>query len=77
MVTLKVEAPMADEIRVVCANGVSVDGKRKVSLEARLGRCDVRIRSVGDEARGTFRPEGSGDFICRVEFANELRCYPD
>ena len=42
-----------------------------------LGRCDVRIRSVGDEARGTFRPEGSGDFICRVEFADELRCYPD
>ena len=77
MVTLKVEAPMADEIRVVCANGVSVDGRRKVSLEARLGRCDVRIRSVGDEARGTFRPEGSGDFICRVEFADELRCYPD
>lgn len=77
VVKLEVHAPMADALRVVCANGVRADGKRKVALEARRGRCDVRMQSLGDESRGSFRPEDSGTFICRVEFADELRCHPD
>jgi len=77
LVDLEVHAPMADALRVVCANGVRADGKRKVALQPRRGRCDVRMQSLGDESRGSFRPDGSGSYTCRVEFADALRCHPD
>ncbi len=71
---LEVIAPLADDLRVVCANGVSAHGVDQVSLTARQGRCDVRVVGVSGLATGRFRPENPGRVTCRVEFADQLRC---
>ncbi|MEC8422725.1 MAG: hypothetical protein VX000_03045, partial [Myxococcota bacterium] len=71
---LEVIAPLADDLRVVCANGVSAHGVDQVSLTARQGRCDVRVVGVSGLATGRFRPENAGRVTCRVEFADQLRC---
>jgi hypothetical protein len=71
---LEVSSPLAEYLRVVCANGVTATGTDRVSLQPRKGRCDVQVRGLSGEARGSFRPENAGRVTCRVEFADQLRC---
>lgn len=71
---LEIEMPMADDLRVLCANGVTAHGVDRVSVQPRRGRCDVRAMGLSGVAKGHFTPENSGRVTCRVEFADVLRC---
>lgn len=74
VIDLLVRVPVADDLRVVCANGVTAHGVDEVTLQPRQGRCDVRAVGLAGVAKGSFIPENSGRVVCRVEFADVLRC---
>ncbi len=74
LVQLHVEVPLAGQISVVCANGVTAHGEAFVDLQPPRGRCDVRANGPGGVTEGSFQATRSGAYTCRVEFLDQLRC---
>lgn len=74
LVDIRVDVPMAEQVSVVCANGVTGHGTSSVSLQPHLGRCDVRANGPGGVQLGSFKAEESRAFTCRLEFLDQLRC---